>query len=384
MMKKTVQPHGLRQVLLHNRRGLIIAFLAVVAVTIVIVWQLRGEKTALRIDAQFKTSDYPVAVCGTQDEGYVLTAGGQVFVLRQWKSQSEGVSLQDNATSLSLSASGKYLLAAGQRLTLLDNTLQQKWSRKTTAPSVVEQALFTTAGRIAVVYSFLKDQSRQFVLYDLAGKYLDGYTVPDFGRGSQIALAHNGMLVVTLAGGTIYTVSPQGSVIAKFSVPNAGGGMSGLASVVNESGTRVLAGYSFTVSGASTALPRYIYDQAGKQIACISTSSVNSGIRSIGNGFLLYGSTAELFDGDGKQLLSASKLNFGAIDASLSEGHCAILFQEQTTSQSAIYFLGVYDMKTHALVRQWSTTESEVPRVFQLPGMRSVLALGTGFLALVP
>jgi hypothetical protein len=383
-MKKKVQPHGLRQILLHHRRWLMVVALVTALAAAGIVWELRGRKAALHVATQFKTSDYPVAVTGTQDEGYVLTAGGQVFVLHAWKDQSEGVSLQDNAISLALSTSGKYLLAAGQRLTLLDNTLQQKWSRKTTAPSVVEQALFTTAGQIAVVYSFLKDQSRQFVLYDLAGKYLDGYSVPDFGRGSQVGLARNGTLVVTLAGGTIYTITPQGKVIAKFSVPNASGNMGGLASVVNESGTRILAGYSFTISGTATALPRYLFDQSGKQIARVSTSSANGGLRSIGNDFLLYGSSGELLDGNGKLLLSVSKLNFSAIDASMSDGHCAILFQEQTISQSAVYFLGVYDLKTRALVRQWSTAESEAPRVFQLPGMRSVLTLSTGFLVLTP
>lgn len=383
-MKKTVQPHGLRQILLHHRRWLTATAAATIIVAAATTWALSGQKTSLRVAAEFKTSDYPVAVAGTQNDGYVLTAGGQAFVLRGWQDQSAGVSLQDSVTSLVLSTSGKYLLAAGQRLTLLDNTLTQKWSRKTTTPSVVEQALFTTAGRIACVYSFLKDQSRQFVLYDLAGKYLDGYSVPDFGRASQISLARNGTLVVTLAGGTIYTISTQGTVIAKFSVPNAGGTMGGLTSAISENGNRILAGYSFSVSGDAVSLPRYVFDESGKQIAEVSTSSANVGIRSIGNNFLLYGGSAEILDGDGKELLSASKLNFGAIDASYSDGHCAILFQEQTTSQSAVYFLGVYDIQTHALVRQWSTAESETPRVFQLPGMRSVMALGTGFLVLAP
>ncbi len=59
----------------------------------------------------------------------------------------------------------------------------------------------------------------------------------------------------------------------------------------------------------------------------------------------------------------------------MSNGECALLFQEQTTSQTTIYFLGIYDMKTGALVRQWSTAESDEIRVFQLPGMRSVVAL---------
>jgi hypothetical protein len=63
---------------------------------------------------------------------------------------------------------------------------------------------------------------------------------------------------------------------------------------------------------------------------------------------------------------------------------CALLFQEQTTSQTAVYFLGIYDMKTRTLVRQWSTAESVEVRVFQLPGMRSVLALATGLFVLAP
>jgi hypothetical protein len=68
----------------------------------------------------------------------------------------------------------------------------------------------------------------------------------------------------------------------------------------------------------------------------------------------------------------------------MSNGECALLFQEQTTSQTAVYFLGIYDMKTRALVRQWSTAESDEVRVFQLPGMRSVLALGSGLIILTP
>ncbi|MHB8071996.1 MAG: hypothetical protein ACYDHF_08635 [Candidatus Cryosericum sp.] len=383
-MRKTVQPHGLRQTLLHHRRWLTVVALVTVIAAALVVWAVSGRKTELRVVEEFKTSDYPVAVTGTQEDGYVVTAAGQVFALRGWHNQSDGVSLQDNATSLTLSTSGKYLLVAGQRLTLLDNTLQQKWSRKTTTDSVVETALFTTSGHIAAVYSFLKDQSRQFVLYDLAGKYLDGYSVPDFGRGSQISLARSGTLVVTLSGGTIYTIDPQGKVIAKFSVPNVDSNLGGLVSAVSEDGKRILAGYSFTVSGAATTLPRYLFDQAGKQVAEVSTSSVNGGLRSVGNDFLLYGGSAELLDSDGKQILSASKLNFSAIDASVSGEYCAILFQEETTSQSAVYFLGVYDMKARGLVRQWSTAESEAPRVFQLPGARSILALSSGFLVLVP
>jgi hypothetical protein len=336
------------------------------------------------VASQFKTSDYPIGVAGTQDQGYVLTAAGQVFALRGWASQSEGVELEDNPTSLTLSTSGKYLLVAGQRLTLLDDALRQKWSRKTTVPSVVEQAVFTVTGAVAVVYSFLENQSRQFVTYDLAGKYLGGYTVPDFGRGSQISLARSGMLVVTLAGGTMYTISPQGKVIAKFTVPNPDQKLAGLATAVDESGTRILAGYRFSVSGVAGPLPRYLFDQTGKEIAQTIATSDNPGLRALGNGFLTFGRTAEIIDKDGKQLLSASKLNFNAIDASMSNGECALLFQEQTTSQTAVYSLGIYDMKTRALVRQWSTAESESPRVFQLPGMRSVLALGSGLFILTP
>jgi len=383
-MRKTVQPHGLRQILLHYRRWLAAAVLVVVAGGALIVWTASAQKTRLRIAAEFKTSDYPVAVTGTQDDGYAVTATGQAFVLQGWQDQREAVFLQDNVTSLALSTSGKYVLVAGQRVTLLDSTLRQIWSRKTSAASIVEQALFTTSGDVAAVYSFLKDQSRQFVLYDLAGQNLGGYSVPDFGRGSQVSLARSGTLVVTLASGTIYTISPQGKVIAKFAVPNADGSLGGLVSAVNADGTRILTGYSFAVSGVATTLPRYLFDQSGKQLLLVSTSSANSGLRSIGNDFLLYGGSAEVLDSDGQQLLSASKLNFGAIDASMSNDSCAILFQEQTTSESAVYYLGVYDIKTGTLVRQWSTAENESPRVFQLPGMRSVLALSTGFLVLAP
>jgi len=68
----------------------------------------------------------------------------------------------------------------------------------------------------------------------------------------------------------------------------------------------------------------------------------------------------------------------------MSDGECALLFQEQTASQTAVYFLGIYDMKARALVRQWSTAESDEVRVFQLPGMRSALALGSSFSILTP
>jgi hypothetical protein len=383
-MKKTVQSHGLLHISLHNQRWL--AVLVIVAATLgaMTMWALRGKEVALHVASEFKTSDYPIGVAGTQDQGYALTATGQIFALRGWTSQSEGVQLGDNPTSLTLSTSGKYLLVAGRRLTLLDDALRQKWSRQTTVPSVVEQAVFTVTGGVAVVYSFLADQSRQFVTYDLAGKYQDGYTVPDFGRGSQISLAHSGMLVVTLESGTIYTVSPQGKVIAKFTVPNPGQKLAGLVTAVDDSGTRILAGYGRSLSGASGPLPRYLFDQTGKKITQIAATSDNPDLRALGSYFLTFGRTAEIFDKDGKQLLSASKLNFTAIDASMSDGECALLFQEQTTSQTAVYFLGIYDMKTRALVRQWSMAESESPRVFQLPGMRSALALSSGFSILTP
>jgi hypothetical protein len=361
-MKKTVQSHSLRQLFLHNWRW-VTAFVVVAAiVSAATMWALRGRQTALHVASQFKTSDYPIGIVGTQDQGYVLTAAGQVFSLVGWTSQSEGVELADSPTSLTLSTSGKYLLVAGQRLTLLDDALRQKWSRKTTAPSVVEQAVFTATGGVAVVYSFLENQSRQFVIYDIAGKYMGGYTVPDFGRGSQISLARSGMLVVTLAGGTIYTISPQGKVIAKFTVPNP----------------------DQSVSGVATPLPRYLFDQTGTEIAQVTAASDNPGLRALGSYFLTFGRTAELVGRDGQQLLSASKLNFNAVDASISDGECALLFQEQTTSQTAVYFLGIYDMKTRTLVRQWSTAESVEVRVFQLPGLRSVLALATGLFVLAP
>jgi hypothetical protein len=383
-MKKTVQSHGLRHITLRNQRWL--ALFVIVAATLgaTTMWVLRGKETMLHVASQFKTSDYPIGIVGTQDQGYALTAAGQIFALRGWTSQSEGVELGDNPTSFTLSTSGKYLLVAGQRLTLLDNALRQKWSRQTTAPSVVEQAVFTVTGGVAVVYSFLADQSRQFVTYDLAGKYQDGYTVPDFGRGSQISLARSGMLVVTLESGTIYTVSPQGKVIAKFTVPNPGQKLAGLLTVVDDSGTRILAGYGRSLSGASGPLPRYLFDQTGKKITQIAATSDNPNLRALGSYFLTFGRTAEIFDQGGKQLLPASKLNFNVIDASMSNGQCALLFQEQTTSQTVVYFLGIYDMKTHKRVRQWSTAESESPRVFQLPGMRSALALGSGFSILAP
>ena len=383
-MKKTVQSHGLRQISLHNQRWLAAFIIVAATLGAITMWALRGKETALHVASQFKTSDYPIGIVGTQDQGYALTAAGQIFALRGWTDQSESVELGDNPTSFTLNTSGKYLLVAGQRLTLLDDTLRQKWSRQTTTPSVVEQAVFTVTGGVAVVYSFLADQSRQFVTYNLAGKYQDGYTVPDFGRGSQISLARSGMLVVTLESGTIYTISPQGKVIAKFTVPNPDQKLAGLITVVDDSGTRILAGYGRSISGSPGLLARYLFDQTGKKIGQISATSVNPGLRALGNDFLTFGRTAEIFDKDGKLLLSASKLNFNTIDASMSDGECALLFQEQTTSQTAVYFLGIYDMKARALVRQWSTAESDEVRVFQLPGMRSALALGSSFSILTP
>jgi hypothetical protein len=383
-MKKTVRSHGLPHISLHNQRWLAVVIIVAAILGAMTLWALHSKEATLHAVSQFKTSDYPIGIVGTQDEGYALTATGQIFALHGWTSQSEGVQLGDNPTSLTLSTSGKYLLVAGRRLTLLDDALHQKWSRQTTAPSVVEQAVFTVTGGVAVVYSFLADQSRQFVTYDLAGKYQDGYTVPDFGRGSQVSLARSGMLVVTLESGTIYTVSPQGKVIAKFTVPNPGQKLAGLLTVVNDSGTRILAGYGRSLSGASGPLPRYLFDQTGKKITQIAATSDNPDLRTLGSCFLTFGRTAEIFDQGGKLLLSVSKLNFTAIDASMSNGECALLFQEETTSQTAVYFLGIYDMKTRALVHQWSTAESESPRVFQLPGMRSALALGSGFSILAP
>jgi len=383
-MKKNIRARSLRQILLRHRRWLVTLLIMMLLAGASVVWALRARQTSLRIHSDFKTADYPVAVAGTAEGGYVATAAGQIFSVDAWASEGSSTELQDPLTLLVLSTSGKYLLAGGQRLTLLDNGLHQKWSRKTTTPSVVEQALFTTSGQIAVVYSFLKDQSRQFVTYDLAGTYLDSYTVPDFGRGSQVSLAHSGMLVVTLSSGTIYTISPKGTVIATFKVPNTGQKLAGLAAVVDQTGTRILAGYGFGVSGSSEPLPRYIFDQTGKTIAEVTADSDNPGLRAVGNGFVLLGRTADVMDKDGKRLISASKLNFNAIDASISDGTCALLFQEQTSSQTAVYFLGVYDMKTGILERRWSTAETSEIRVFQMPGMRSVLALGTGIFILAP
>src|SRR5450759_2224892 len=92
-MKKTVQSHGLRPTILRTWRWL--AAFVIVAATLgaMTMWALRGKETALHVASQFKTSDYPIGIVGTQDQGYALTAAGQVFALRGWASQSEGVEL---------------------------------------------------------------------------------------------------------------------------------------------------------------------------------------------------------------------------------------------------------------------------------------------------
>ncbi|MCE5193672.1 hypothetical protein LLF88_07045 [bacterium] len=383
-MKNNMQARSLRTILLRHRRWLAGLLVLILLAGVSLALVLRAQRTSLRIYSDFKTADYPVAVVGTAEGGYVATAEGQVFSIDAWASQGSSTQLQDSVTFLALSTSGKYLLAGGQRLTLLDNSLHQKWSRKTTTASVVEQALFTSTGQIAAVYSFLADQSRQVVTYNLAGTYLDSYTVPDFGSGSQVSLAHSGMLVITLSSGTIYTISPKGAVIAKFTVPNPDQKLAGLVSAVDQSGTRIIAGYSFSVSGSSEPLPRYIFDQTGKIVSQVTAASDNPGLRAVGDSFVILGRTADVMDKEGKRLISASKLNFDAIDASISDGSCALLFQEQTSSQTAVYFLGVYDMESGILKRQWSTAEPSEIRVFQMPGLRSVLALGTGIFVLAP
>ncbi len=164
--------------------------------------------TTLHLASQFKTSDYPIGIVGTQGQGYVLTAAGQIFSLRGWASQSEGVDLGDTPTSLTLSTSGKYLLVAGQRLTLLDDALRQKWSRKTTAPGVVERAVFTITGKIAVVYSFLADQSRQFVPMTLPAS-IGRLHRSRFWPWVANQPRPQWYACLTLEGGTIYTISPK-------------------------------------------------------------------------------------------------------------------------------------------------------------------------------
>ncbi|HEY9093846.1 MAG TPA: hypothetical protein VIN62_03335 [Candidatus Cryosericum sp.] len=383
-MKKRSRSISVSRWFMRNWHWLTVVVLVMAAVVSATLWTVRGSRSSLHAAGQFKTNEYPVAVTGTAEQGYALTAGGQVFTLKGWTQQSEGVELADNATSMVLSASGRYLLVLGDRVTLLDSALQQKWSRKTTAPSVVERGTFTTKGQVTVVYSFLADQSRQCVTYDLAGKYLTGYKVPDFGRDAQVDLASTGTLVLTLAGGNIYTVSPDGKVIATFTVPNPDVKLAGLVSAVDATGTRILAGYGRAVSGTADSLPRYVFDQTGKQVAEFAVPAENPAVRAVGGSFLLFGRSAQLVDKDGKVLWSASKLNFGVIDAASADGVCSVLFQEETTSQTPVYYLGVYDGTTGALLHQWSTAEAEAPRLFQLPGGRSVLALGTGFLVLEP
>src|SRR5659263_653099 len=145
-MKKTVKSHGLRQISLHNQRWLAAFILVAATLGAMTLWALRGKETTLHVASQFKTNDYPIGIVGTQDQGYALTATGQIFALRGWASQSEGVELGDNPTSFTLSTSGKYLLVAGQRLTVRDDALHQEWSRHTPAPTVVEQAVYTVTG----------------------------------------------------------------------------------------------------------------------------------------------------------------------------------------------------------------------------------------------
>lgn len=356
----------------------------VLLICLAVAWSARARRTALRVCTKFTTATYPVAVAGTKERGYVLTAGGGLFTLSSWTDRNTGIVLPDHPTSMVLSASGKYLLVAGERLTFLDTSLRIKWSRKTTVSSVVEHCLFTSDGKVAAVYSFLSDQSRQYVLYDLAGNYLSGFKVPDFGHGTQAALARNGNLILTVAEGKVYTVSRSGAVIAKFAVPNAGQKLGGLITVVNADGSRILAGYSFAVSGTAESLPRYLFDQKGTKISQFSVPSDSTGLESLGDSFLAYGKKAWFINAAGKVILSTSKLNFNIIDAAVAPGQLALLFQEQTTSQTAVYFLGIYDFMAHALIRQWSTAGSEEPRVFQFPGTRSVLTLDSSLLILCP
>jgi len=332
-MKKRSRSKRVSTWFAHNWRWLMVVVLIIAAAGAAALWTVRGSRSSLHVAGQFKTNTYPVAVTGTADEGYALTADGQAFTLTGWTQQSEGVELADNATSMVLSTSGRYLLVLGDRVTLLDSALQQKWSRKTSTPSVVERGVFTSKGQVTVVYSFLADQSRQCVTYDLTGKYLTGYKVPDFGRDAQIDLASTGTLVLTLAGGDIYTVSPDGKVIATFTVPNPEVRLAGLVSAVDATGTRILAGYSRSLSGTAESLPRYLFDQTGKQVAEFTVSAENPAVRTVGSSFLLFGRSAQFVDKDGKALWSASKLNFGVIDAASADGVCSLLFQEETTSQ---------------------------------------------------
>ncbi len=356
----------------------------IVAVCVLIAWRIAGRRTALHTCATFETSTYPVAVIGNQQQGYVLTAGGGVFALPAWTERTTATVLQDHPTAGQLSASGKYLLIAGQHLTLLDSALKIRWSRKTSATSVVEHCLFTTDGKIAAVYSFLKSQARQYALYDLTGRYLEGFKVPDFAAGAQTALAGNGMLVLTLANGTIYTVARNGTVIGKFSVPNPGAKLGGLTSAVNSDGTRILAGYGFLVSGQAGSLPRYLYDPHGAKIAQFSVPSDSTGIKNLGTSFLVFGKKAWFISSAGKVVLSTSKPNFQIIDAAVAPGQLALLFQEQTTSQTAVYFLGIYDFTTRKLLRQWSTAESQEPQLFLFPGTRAALTFSSSLLILCP
>ena len=94
-MKKTVQSHGLRKTILRTRRWFAAFVIVAATVGTTTMWALRGKETTLHVASQFKTSDYPIGIVGTQDQGYVLTAAGQMFALRGWTSQSEGVELGD-------------------------------------------------------------------------------------------------------------------------------------------------------------------------------------------------------------------------------------------------------------------------------------------------
>src|SRR5450759_2986153 len=97
-MMKIVQSHGRRHIPLHNRCWLAVFVIVAATLGAMTMWALRGKKTTLHVASQFKTSDYPIGVAGTQDQGYVLTAAGQLFALRGWTDQSEGVELGDNHT----------------------------------------------------------------------------------------------------------------------------------------------------------------------------------------------------------------------------------------------------------------------------------------------
>jgi hypothetical protein len=383
-MTTRVPPRRVPQFLKRHGR-LLVAIIAVLAlVGVFLGWSVVMRGRTLNVCGQFKTSSYPVGIVGSDNRGYVLTSSGEAFVLDSWITQNEGVDVGDNPTAVALSSSGTHLLVAGEKLTLLDAQLKALWSRKTTAPSIVEEAVFTKEGKVAVVFSLLADQSRLFYLYDIAGKYLTSYTVPDFGRGSQVDLASTGTLVVTLSSGTLYTVSPEGKVLGKFTVPNPDQKLAGLASSISADGERIMAGYGFYALDEGELLPRYVFDLTGKQVAELSASTTSAGQRSLGSYFLLFGKDVQLLDSMGRSVLSVAKMNYTAVDASMFGTNLAVLFQENTASQTAVYFVGVYDIGSSKLVRQWSTAESETPRISQLPGLRTAVVLGSGFLILCP